>query len=150
MALYRGLSARSSPLSHVSLLVLRLGCVGILVFYHGWAEGHAAWSFLWTHEPWALVGTLKTAGFPYPATLAVTAASICALASLTLTIGFLTRLSAFLILVVLVAATPISLASPAPIHRELHSFYLLGFSLIVLLGGGRHALDTIFLRSSRV
>ena len=144
MALYRDLSARSSPLSHVSLLVLRLGAVAILVFYHLWAEGHAAWEFLWRQQPWPLIGTLDSSKFPYPKILAVAAAGICTLASVTIVLGFLTRLSALLIVCVLTAAIPISFASTAPIHRELHSFYILGFSMILLMGGGRHALDSIF------
>lgn len=147
MTLYQGSSDKPrspSPLSSLSLFLFRVGCCALLVYYHAWSNAVAAWNYIWKGEPWTLIEELQTLQYPFPPALAITASVICSVASVSIILGFLTRLSALLVFAVLVFVIPVTISSGDPLRLELTLFYLLGFSLIIFQGGGAFGADSFF------
>lgn len=135
-------------LASVSLLLFRAGCAGSLLYFHGWANALGAWNHFWKSDPWPLVDRLQAAGYPIPVAFATAAAVILLVAPISIILGFLTRLSALLVLAVVIAALPAVLGSGEPLPQELSLFYLLGYFLLLLQGGGGYGLDSAFRKQS--
>lgn len=144
MASYSRPPDRAPTLASLSLLLFRIGCGSALLYFHGWDSAVAAWNRIWKAQPWPLIEHLESINYPFPLVLSVAAAIVCVIAPLSVILGFLTRLSALLIVAVILFVLPVSLGGGAPLAQELSLFYLLAFFLLVLQGGGSFGLDSVF------
>lgn len=119
----------------LGLLALRVGAGGMLLYGHGWRKlthfSELATSF---SDPLHVGSGLSLA-------MAVFAEVFCAAA---VALGLLTRYAAAPIVFMLVVAGFVVHAGDPWARRELAFVYLVPFVAIVLLGGGRFALDRHF------
>ena len=116
----------------LGLLILRLGSGGLLIAGHGWGkllrllDGNLAFA-----DPLG-IGSAPTFLF------AVFAEFLCALA---VVVGFRTRWAAIPPLVTLATAALVHHAGDPWGKKELPLLYVAAFGALLLLGGGKYALD---------
>jgi len=133
--------SNDSDLTHMALLVTRLWFGLTMLFNHGFDKlGHFK----------EIVGTFPDPlGFGQQATLILVVLAEVG-ASLLLTVGFLTRIAAAILVIDMFVA--FLMVNKTTMHGdgELAFLYLAGFVLLVIAGGGLFSLDTLaFSKSDR-
>lgn len=138
------------PLVHLSMFLLRF-CAGLaLVIYQGWRQVQQMWAYLWQGGQWNLVDHFNTDGKSTAIALlySILVAVFYFFSPVLLMLGFLTRLSALLILIGLLMTLNLNLHFDNLISTSLHSqtmaLYLLICLFFVLNGGGMIAVDRLF------
>jgi putative oxidoreductase len=127
--------------SDIGLLVLRLGYAALLIGFHGWTRFHRAFDYMFHGQPWTFVALVERLGFPVPPLFAVLSALAESVAVLFVGAGLFTRYAAGIIAFNMTVAMLNELFKGDPI--ELPALYLLGAIVILVLGPGRWALDSM-------
>ncbi|MFT5470559.1 MAG: putative membrane protein YphA (DoxX/SURF4 family) [Verrucomicrobiales bacterium] len=138
------------PLVHFCMLILRFFSGLALITYQGWRQVQEGWAYLWHNGSWGLVDHFNTDGKSTAIAVfySVLVAVFYFFSPFLLMIGFLTRLSALIILVGLMVTLNLGLDKDGLISTSLHSqtmaLYLLIGVFFVLNGGGVLAIDRLF------
>ena len=136
------------PLVHVSMLLLRFVSGAALIFYQGWLQVQQGWGYLWKDGSWELVNhfTEKGHGVPVAVLFSILVAIFYFFSPVLLMLGFLTRLSALIILIGLIVTMNLGLQGiiSTSLHSQTMALYLLISLFFVLNGGGMLALDRVF------
>jgi putative oxidoreductase len=137
----------ATTIGDVGLLVMRLLFGGLMAINHGWGKIYADGSI----GPSAkFIGGVKNLGFPAPEFFAWMGAFTEFFGGILVAIGLCTRPAAlFLCIMMSVAAFGQHRRDPLPV-MEMALLYLGAFFLLLLIGGGRYALDSFFRRGRRV
>jgi uncharacterized membrane protein YphA (DoxX/SURF4 family) len=137
-----------NPLLHGGIFILRAGLAAIMFFMHGLPHAIAAWSYIWKKQPWELVETLTELQYPFPAILSSSTAIILTIFPLSIFLGFLSRISAAILVVFLVTILVAAGSLEGFITQESIFLYLIGYSTLIVTGSGQISLDTAFRRSA--
>jgi uncharacterized membrane protein YphA (DoxX/SURF4 family) len=134
----------------IASAVLRVGTGVLLFVMHGLEGVLQGWAFCWKQQPWGWVDLLTQVGFPIPHILAPAAALTIAMVGVFWTLGFLTRLFAFL----MIPVAGCGLLICERLNSEPHAIecWLVLFISIALMmiGSGALSLDGLFSLGSQL
>lgn len=130
-------------LRDIGLLILRLGVATLIISFHAISQSMAGWAFFWKQAPWPLLDFIQAQGVPIPQLFAVLTVLILALGSLGILFGVLTRLSAFLLLLVVIGGIIFLFAAP---RSEVFWLYGIAILVLALCGPGRFSLAYLLRR----
>ena len=117
----------------MAILFLRLG-FGLSMATHGYAKIFGGWMGKFTEGVAAM-------GFPAPEVFAWIAALSELVGGILVALGLGTRVSAFFVAFTMVVAAFVQHAADPFAKKELAVLFLVGFSALILTGGGQFALD---------
>ena len=118
---------------------------GLLLFIlYGFPAVSQAWKHIWQDHTWSLLQVGTALGIPYPLASLTTTACLLVLACAGLIAGFLTRVSAAVILLILIAAFSYLQGTGKPM--ELTLVYMTGPVALIILGAGHWSIDAMFKR----
>lgn len=123
----------------LSLVLLRLGYGGLLVWFHGWGRFWRAYNYVVRGEPWTFVTLVEGMGFPMPGAFAAMSALSESFGALLLIAGLFSRSAAAVLVANFLVATVSEAAKGDP--WELPAFYLLGAVVLLIAGPGRFSID---------
>lgn len=136
------------PLVHFSMLLLRIVSGLALIVYQGWLQVQQGWDYLWHDGKWELVQHFAERGHGTPMAIfySILVAIFYFFSPVLLTLGFLTRLSALVILIGLIVTLNLGIqgAISTSLHSQTVALYLLICLFFILNGGGVLALDRFF------
>ena len=119
----------------MAILFLRLG-FGLSMATHGYAKIFGGWMGKFTEGVAAM-------GFPAPEVFAWIAALSELVGGILVALGLGTRVSAFFVAFTMVVAAFVQHAADPFAKKELAVLFLVGFSALILTGGGQFALDRL-------
>jgi len=117
------------------LLVLRLGYVSLLLWFHGWARFFRAYHYAIQGEAWTFVAVVERLGFPAPGIFAVLSAMSESIGAVLLGLGIVPRIASAIIAVNMAVAVYNEAGKGDP--WELPALYLLGAVVLTITGPGR-------------
>src|SRR5262245_12587825 len=116
------------------LLVLRLGYVSLLLWFHGWARFFRASHYAVQGEAWTFVAVVARLGFPAPGVFAVLSAMSESIGAVLLGLGIVPRIASAIIAVNMAVAVYNEAGKGDP--WELPALYLLGAVALTITGPG--------------
>lgn len=123
--------------------LLRVSSGSMMLIFHGWPKIVGLYSFL-SNGNWKFANTISSIGFPLPVLFAILFALFEFLCSISLIVGFMTRLSAGILGVLML--TFVVFHSKFGFSFELVFLYLIIFIVLLLVGGGKYSLDNYLRR----
>ncbi|MFK5922109.1 MAG: DoxX family protein [Verrucomicrobiota bacterium] len=130
----------------LGLLILRLSAGLPLLYFQGWHQSFRAWAFVWEKKSWSLMEQFKELGFAAPGFFATAVILLCVVLSLAVIFAVYTRISAFLLLVLIT----FMLVVPVEISGSLNAQTLLLYAgmacALIFTGAGRISLDHLLTR----
>jgi len=116
------------------LLVLRLGYVALLLWFHGWARFFRAFHYAIQGQAWTFVAVVERLGFPMPGVFAVVSAMSESIGAVLLGLGVVPRLASAVIAFNMAVAVYNEAGKGDP--WELPALYLLGAVVLTITGPG--------------
>ena len=116
------------------LLVLRLGYVSLLMWFHGWARFLRAFHYALQGEVWTFVTVVERLGFPVPGVFAVLSALSESAGAVLLGLGIVPRLASAIIACNMAVAVYSEAGKGDP--WELPALYLLVAVVLTIAGPG--------------
>jgi uncharacterized membrane protein YphA (DoxX/SURF4 family) len=116
------------------LLVLRLGYVSLLIWFHGWVRFFHAYHYAIQGQAWTFVGVVERLGFPRPGVFAVLSALSESVGAVLLGLGIVPRLASAIIAFNMAVAVYSEAGKGDP--WELPALYLLGAVVLTITGPG--------------
>ena len=128
-----------SIVQDIAALVARLFSAGFLLLFYGLNALTSAWARIWDEETWPWEATAEKLAVPAPLATLTTAAVLLMLACVGLLMGLFSRLAALMILLMVTGVLHYLQADRQMV--ELALVYMLGPSVVLILGGGRWSMD---------
>lgn len=130
----------------IGVIPLRIGAGALLLYLHVWQQAPLAWQHVWNQQPWDLITTLEQAGFSpmIGKILGAAAAGIATLTAASWILGFLTRFSSVLFMLVTLGVLWVCNKVGMPYRAEGAILYFLTAVTLLVNGSGWLAVDTLF------
>lgn len=123
------------------LLLLRFATVCTLVYYELAIHLHKAWNNVWEEEDWGLVDQFNNLNLPLPGAVAVAIILTAFLTSLGVLLGFLGRINAIILLIILGFLLVARVQTSNHFTPEVIVIYIIILVTLTVTGSGRFSLD---------
>lgn len=135
-----------NPPPIIGVIPLRLGAGLTLMYMHAWQHAGLAWQHVWNQQPWDMIATMEKAGLgpTMGKLLAATAALVAVFTAASWILGFVTRFSSAIFLLVALGSLWVCNRVGDSIGAEASILYFLIALTLVVNGSGWLAIDTLF------
>jgi len=123
------------------LFVLRAAAVCLLIYFEIWIHLGKAWGNIWNEEPWGLVDQFRVLSLPVPELLSVVVILGALIVSLGILLGFLCRVNATILIVILGFLLISTVKTSDNLSAETIVLYVIVLITLLITGPGGWSLD---------
>ncbi|MDF1815853.1 MAG: hypothetical protein P1V20_26880 [Verrucomicrobiales bacterium] len=134
---------------NIALLFLRFASVCVLVYYELAIHLHKAWNNVWKEEQWGLIDQFDNLSLPLPGAVAVTIILTAFITSLGVLLGFLARINAIILIIILGFLLVARVQTSNQFTPEVIVVYIIILVTLTVAGSGKFSMDHL-LTSQRI
>lgn len=133
----------------IGLFFLRFATVGTLIYYELAIHLRKAWNNVWKEESWGLIDQFINLSLPLPGAVAVAIILTAFITSLGVLLGFLGRINAIILTIILGFLLVAGVETSNQFTREVIVVYIIILVTLTVTGSGKFSMDHV-LTSQRI